>query len=30
MLKKQADIAFISEVTGLSVEEIDKLKSNTG
>ena len=27
MLKKQADIAFISEVTGLSVEEINKLKN---
>ena len=27
MLKKQADIAFISEVTGLSVEKIEKLKT---
>ena len=26
MLKKQADITFISEVTGLSAEEINKLK----
>ena len=29
MLKKQADIAFISEVTGLSVDEINKLKSDS-
>ena len=27
MLKKQADMAFISEVTGLSVDEINKLKN---
>ena len=27
MLKKQADMAFIAEVTGLSVEEIEKLKT---
>ena len=27
MLKKQADMAFISEVTGLSVDEIKKLKN---
>ena len=29
MLKKQADIAFISEVTGLSEEEINKLKNGS-
>ena len=29
MLKKQADMAFISEVTGLSVEEINKLKNSS-
>ena len=29
MLRKQADMVFISEVTGLSEEEIKKLKSNT-
>ena len=29
MLKKQADMAFISEVTGLSVEEIKKLKNGS-
>ena len=29
MLKKQADIAFISEVTGLSQEEIKKLKNRS-
>ena len=29
MLKKQTDIAFISEVTGLSVEEIKKLKNGS-
>ena len=28
MLKKKADIAFISEVTGLSVEKIEKLKNS--
>jgi hypothetical protein len=26
MLAKNSDLAFISEVTGLSVEEIEKLK----
>ena len=30
MLKEQADMCFICKVTGLSEEEIDKLKSNTG
>ena len=29
MLKKQADMAFISEVTGLSVEEINRLKNSS-
>ena len=29
MLKKSADIAFISEVTGLSVDEINKLKDGS-
>ena len=29
MLKKQADMAFISEVTGLSMEEINKLKNGS-
>ena len=29
MLKKQADIAFISEVTGLSQDEINKLKNSS-
>ena len=29
MLKKQADVAFISEVTGLSEEEIKKLKNES-
>ena len=29
MLKKQADMAFISEVTGLSEEEIKKLKNSS-
>ena len=28
MLKKGADIAFISEVTGLSVDEVNKLKNS--
>ncbi len=29
MLKKSADMAFISEVTGLSVEKIKKLKNGS-
>ena len=29
MLKKQADMAFISEVTGLSVDEVNKLKNSS-
>ena len=29
MLKKEADIAFISEVTGLSVDEVKKLKNSS-